>query len=45
MEERKLTQANSPELHAQPDPLDNTLEPHNSWVVRTWRLSCVLNEC
>ncbi|KAK5660808.1 hypothetical protein OQA88_12176 [Cercophora sp. LCS_1] len=21
-----------PELHGQPDPLDNTLEPHNSWV-------------
>ncbi|KAL2017287.1 hypothetical protein VTK56DRAFT_2356 [Thermocarpiscus australiensis] len=21
-----------PELHGQPDPLDNTLEPHNTWV-------------
>ncbi|KAJ4306848.1 Histone deacetylase hda1 [Collariella sp. IMI 366227] len=21
-----------PELHAQPDPLDNSLEPHNAWV-------------
>ncbi|KAK4149381.1 histone deacetylase clr3 [Chaetomidium leptoderma] len=21
-----------PELHAQPDPLDNTMEPHNAWV-------------
>lgn len=22
-----------PELHAQPDPLDNTVEAHNTWVV------------
>ncbi len=28
-----------PELHAQPDPLDNTLEPHNAWVVSTLHIS------
>jgi len=29
----KLTIFPRPELHAQPDPLDNSVEPHNAWVV------------
>ncbi len=24
---------NRPELHAQPDPIDNIVEPHNAWIV------------
>lgn len=39
-----LTSVYRPELHAQPNPLDNAVEAHNAWVVgNPCQDSCICN--